>query len=140
MPVQDYDPREDGYGSKYLKGSDFADGPVFLTILDVNRVEFNDGSRKLALSFNDGSEATLNKRNYGRLTEKWGEDPNAWIHKTVMLMAGDAYQGKPALVMLPQADQTKLKAPRRPAPAPAAPAQSDNPFEGDGDDDQQIPF
>lgn len=122
MPVQGFDPREDGYGGKYVRGSDFED-PAYLTVGDVNRVEFNDGTRKLALLFNDGREATVNKRNYARLVEKWGDDPNKWIGKTVMCMAGDAYQGKPALVMLPQADRTTLKPPRRDVPLPPLPQQ-----------------
>lgn len=140
MPVQDFDPREDGYGSKYLRGSDFEE-PAFLTILDVTRVEFRDGTKKLALSFNDGREATVNKSNYGKLAAKWGENPNGWIHKTVMAMAGPAYQGKPSLVLLPQPEQTRLKPPRRDAPLPPLPP-ADNPFDGDDEDDdeQQIPF
>ena len=138
MPVSDFDPREDGYGGKYVKGSDFTE-PEFLTIGDVNRVEFKDGSKKLALLFNDGREATVGKRNFDRLVEKWGDNPNGWIGHTVMAMAGDAYQGKPALLLLPQADQTKLKPPRRDAPAPPPPPAGDNPFD-DEDGAGEIPF
>lgn len=142
MPVQDFDPREDGYGSKFLKGSDFEE-PAFLTILDVNRAEFRDGTKKLALTFNDGTEATVNKSNFAKLSAKWGENPNGWINRTVMAMAGPAYQGKPSLVLLPQPEQTKLKPPRRAAAAPQPPQapEGDNPFDGDDDDDgAQIPF
>lgn len=113
MPVTDFDPTVDGYGSKYVKGADFEE-PEYLTINDVNLVDFQDGTRKLALTFHDGRQATLNKRNYNRLTEKWGADPNGWIGKTVLCMAGDAYQGRPSLVMVPQVPK------RAPAPRPAA--------------------
>ena len=119
MPVQDFDPRTDGYGSKYLKGADFEDGPEYLTITDVNLVYFQDDSRKLSLTFNDGREATVNKRNFTRLTEKFGGDVNAWIGKTVLCMAGDAYQGRPSLVMVPQVPKAK------PAPAKVAPSIED---------------
>ena len=110
MPVSVFDPREDGYGGKYVRGSDFAE-PAFLTIGDVNRVEFKDGSKKLALLFNDGREATLGRRNFDRLVEKWGDNPNGWIGHTVMAMAGDAYQGKPALFDN-EADEAELLARR----------------------------
>jgi hypothetical protein len=123
MPVQDFDPITDGYGSKYVKGADFEE-PEYLTITDVNLVDFQDGTRKLALTFHDDRQATLNKRNYTRLTEKWGADPNGWIGKTVLCMAGDAYQGRPSLVMVPQVPKA---APKR-APAPAA------------DDDEEVVF
>lgn len=109
MPVQDFDPTSDGYGSKYVKGVDFADNPEYLTITDVNLVYFQDNSRKLALTFNDGREATVNKRNFTRLTEKFGSDVNGWIGKTVLCMAGDAYQGRPSLVMVPQVPRAAVK-------------------------------
>ena len=82
MPVQDFDPKNDGYGGKYIRGADFDDGPEYLTITDVNLVVFQDDSRKLVLTFNDGREATVNKRNFTRLTDKWGGDPNTWMQKT----------------------------------------------------------
>ncbi|HAJ36326.1 MAG TPA: hypothetical protein DCL15_11600 [Chloroflexi bacterium] len=122
MPVKDFDPTTDGYGSKYVKGADFEE-PEYLTITDVNLTDFQDGTRKLVLTFNDGREATVNKRNYTRLTEKFGADPNAWIGKTVLCMAGDAYQGRPSLVMVPQVPKTAAK---RTAPAMTAPATEDD--------------
>lgn len=118
MPVQDFDPTTDGYGSKYIKGADFEE-PEYLTINDVNLVDFQDGTRKLALTFHDDRQAALNKRNYTRLTEKWGADPNGWIGKTVLCMAGEAYQGRPSLVMVPQVPKPAA-AKRAPAPRPAA--------------------
>lgn len=125
MPVQNFDPTSDGYGSKFVKGADFTD-PAYLTITDVNLIDFQDGTRKLALTFNDGREATVNKRNYTRLTEKLGADVNAWIGKTVLCMAGDAYQGRPSLVMVPQVQKAK-------APAKAAPPRADASIEDAAD-------
>jgi hypothetical protein len=130
MPVQDFDPRTDGYASKYLKGADFEDGPEYLTITDVNLVYFQDDSRKLSLTFNDGREATVNKRNFTRLTEKFGGDVNGWIGKTVLCMAGDAYQGRPSLVMVPQVPKAK--------PAPVVQQRAGVQFEHG--DEQDIPF
>ena len=142
MPVQDYDPTTDGYGSKYVRGADFTEGPEVLLILDVNRVSFDrDGKneRKYELTFSDDRRATVNKRNYARFVEKWGDDPNKWIGRTVMCMAGDKFNGNISLIMLPQPEQTKLKPPRR--PAPAAPATADNPFDDeDGTDTGEVPF
>lgn len=137
MPVQDFDPREDGYGGKYVRGADFEDSPEFMTIQDVNLATFNDGSKKLALTFNDGREATVNKRNFTRLVEKWGENPNAWIGRTVMCMAGDKYNGNASLVLLPQVEQSsKAKAPKRDAPLPAVP----HPLRQPEAEEEDIPF
>jgi hypothetical protein len=119
MPVQDFDPKNDGYGGKYVRGADFEDGPEYLTITDVNLAYFADETRKLALTFNDGREATVNKRNFSRLVDKWGGDPNAWIGKTVLCLAGDKFNGNTSLVMHPQPTQkTPKPAPTKTAPQP----------------------
>lgn len=128
MPVTNFNEQE-LYGGNYRRGSDFTDGAERFKIADVELGEYQ-GNPTLELVLHDGTRASVRARNYKRLSEKWGKDPNAWIGKQVILDAGDDFNGKPALLIKPFT----------PKPKPAAPVDpyEDDPF--NDEDEEAVPF
>ena len=137
MPVKGFNER-DFFGGEYRKGSDFVDGDERFKITDVQAGEFQ-GSPTLELVFHDGRKASVRARNYKRLKEKWGADPNAWVGQTVICDAGDDFNGKPSLVIKPFVAKPKPSPAADPRPARNFDA-DDNPFADDEDEDDEIPF
>lgn len=136
MPVTGFNER-DFYGGEYVKGADFSEGAERFKITDVQAGEFQ-GNPTLELVFHDGRKASVRARNYKRLSEKWGKDPNAWVGQVVICDAGDDYNGKPALVIKPFVPKPKPAAPSKPAVTDFD--ADDNPFDDDEDEDDEIPF
>jgi hypothetical protein len=99
MPVKEFNERE-FFGGTYVRGSDFVGGAERFKIIDVQEGEYQ-GNPTLELIFHDGRKASVRARNYKRLKEKFGGDPNDWIGKVVICDAGDDYNGKPALLIKP---------------------------------------
>ena len=139
MPVKGFNER-DFFGGEYVRGSDFSDGAERFKITDVQAGEFQ-GNPTLELVCHDGRKASVRARNYKRLSEKWGKDPNAWVGQVVICGAGDDYNGKPALLIKPYTPKPKpaaLSPAADPRPARNFDA-DDNPFD-DEDEDEEVPF
>lgn len=95
-------------GGSTFKGSDFEDGAEEFVIIDVVELEFSDGKRKPALELAGADKkAPVGPRNLRTLMKAFGERTSLWIGQRVLLTAGDEYQGRPALLILPQKSKAK---------------------------------
>src|SRR5262249_43835026 len=101
-------------GSTFLKVEDIkASGPVRVTITDVSEGRFG----KLDLTFDDGTQLSLNSTNARVLTRAYGLESNDWINKQVELVVGEIkYDGKmnEAVLINPISPPIENKPPPKP--------------------------
>lgn len=95
-------------GGSTFKGSDFSEGAEAFVIEDVTELEFQDGTKKPALTLVGAEKkAPLGPRNLRKLMGAFGDRTSQWIGQEVLLTAGDEYQGRPSLLILPQKRKAK---------------------------------
>lgn len=95
-------------GGTTFKGADFAEGAEAFVIEDVIELEFQDGTKKPALTLAGADKkAALGPRNLRTLMKAFGERTSLWIGQEVLLTAGDEFQGRPSLLILPQKRKAK---------------------------------
>ena len=95
--------------SEFLRAEDIGANFWTATICNVDLKNFDDGSRKLFILFNELDKGlVLNKTNSDTIGELYGKNTDGWLGKQVMLFTMPVdYQGK------------KVQAIRVRAPAPA---------------------
>jgi hypothetical protein len=119
MAPQDID-LEELYAGKRIRGQD-VDEPLILTIAGAIVEEFKDGSKKVALVFQeDDRTASVGKQNKDRLQAAFGPRTSLWAGRQVILTQGQIYQGSPSLVISPYGVRRQNGA--APAAGAAAPA------------------
>jgi hypothetical protein len=104
------------YGSKGLSAEDLEGKSVIVTITKAELVSFDDGAKKVRLSFGGAphdKELVVNKTNYLSLVEITGsDDSDAWIgHALALFPTKVAYQGKqvPAIRIRSIAEEQQLR-------------------------------
>jgi hypothetical protein len=82
--------------SDFLKADDIGSNFWTATINKVDMKEFDDGSRKLFVMFNDLEKGlVLNKTNADTIGDLYGKNTDNWVGKPVMLFTMPVdYQGK----------------------------------------------
>lgn len=94
----------DLYGSPFLKGSDLAK-VTQVTISEYQINEFtdqrtNEKQRRIVLSFHKASKRlVLNATQARALAQAYGDDPESWIGKGVILSPGQAPNGQPTIIV-----------------------------------------
>ena len=114
-----------GGSSNYIKVEDVKEGPLKLTIEDVESVEF-DGKAKLQLIVTGGKKLTLNSTNTQTLIAAYSDDCDNWKGRGIVAYedANVFYGGK-------RMSGLRLKVPAAKTKAEAAPAK---PAADDADD------
>ena len=90
-----------------------ASGPIRVRITDVSEGRFD----RLNLTFNDGTQLSLNATNLRVLARAYGIDSNNWLDKEVELYVGEIqYEDKPRDIILlkPISPPIENKAPPKP--------------------------
>ena len=112
------------YGGNYLKAMDLAGKSRNVTIASEEVREFDDGSKKLVISFR-GVDKTLvlNTTNAKMIAAYFGPDTSQWIGKTIEL--------RPEKVNFAGniVDAIRCYVPQTPAPAVAAPSSPSGQFQ-----------
>jgi len=89
-----------------LKADDLGNKSWPLTIQEVDKYDFDDGT-KLILRFEKSEKGLiLNKTNARRIAEMHGPETDGWVGKTITLAAEDTeYEGRPTKGIRVQVDR-----------------------------------
>lgn len=104
--------------SEYMKAEDIGNDMWTFTIKTADVKEFQDGDRKLVLSFNEWEKSLpLNATNARAVADLYGHNSNAWIGQQIMLFS------MPVKFQDRMVNAIRIRAPMRqgqpPQPAPA---------------------
>lgn len=104
--------------SDFLKADDIGGNFWTVTVNAVDQKEFDDGSRKLHISFAELDKGlVLNKTNADMIGDLYGKNTDGWMGKQVMLFTAPVdYQGKKV-----QAIRVRAPAQQQPMPTRASP-------------------
>ncbi len=91
---------DDFYPSNYLKANDLKGEDVVFTIRDVERIEFDDGTKPIC-QFEEGTKSlVLNRTNFTSIAKLHGEDTETWKGKQISLFGTEvAFRGTPTLAI-----------------------------------------
>lgn len=105
--------------SDFLKADDIGSNFWTISIAKVDMKEFDDGSRKLFIMFNDLDKGlVLNKTNADTIGGLYGVNTDGWVGKPIMLFTMPVdYQGK-------KVNAIRVRAPATPGQPHAGPAQA----------------
>lgn len=107
--------------SEYLNAEDIGQNMWTMTIANAEVKEFQNGDRKIVLSFDDYDKVMpLNATNARAIGELYTPDTDAWIGKQIMLFTMPVdFQGKMVQAIRIRAPQRQSAPPRRSAPQSA---------------------
>lgn len=94
----------DLYGSPFLKGADLQK-VTQVTVSEYQVAEFDDQKtgqkqQRIVLSFHKAKkQLVLNKTQANALISAYGDDPEGWIGKGVILSPGQAPNGQPTIIV-----------------------------------------
>lgn len=119
--------------SDYLKAEDIGQNMWTMTIATADVKEFDNGDRKLVLTFDDFDKSLpLNATNARAIGDIYGKDTAHWIGQQIMLFTMPVdYQGKMVQAIRVRAPQRQTAPPRR-EPAMAGGFDERNPPPNDG--------
>jgi hypothetical protein len=73
---------------RYLKSSQFEEGPALLRISNVKRETLQDGESKFVVYFSNSQQGlVLNKTNGRAIRDMYGPQTEKWVGKTIVLFA-----------------------------------------------------
>lgn len=101
--------------SEFLKAEDIGANFWTATICNVDLKNFDDGSRKLFILFNELDKGlVLNKTNSDTIGELYGKNTDGWLGKQVMLFTMPVdYQGKKVQAIRVRAPASQQSMPAR---------------------------
>ncbi len=90
----------DVFPSTYLKANDLIGYDVVFTIRDVDRQEFDDGTKPLVWFEELSKGLVLNRTNFTSIAKLHGEDSEDWQGKRIALFGTEvAFRGTPTLAI-----------------------------------------
>ena len=91
---------DDFYPSNYLKANDLKGEDVVFTIRDVERQEFDDGTKPICWFEEVSKGLVLNRTNFTSIAKLHGDDSEDWQGKRIALFGTEvAFRGTPTLAI-----------------------------------------
>ena len=85
---------DDFYPSNYLKASDLKGEDVVFTIRDVERIEFDDGTKPICHFKESDKSLVLNRTNFTSIAKLYGDDTDSWLGNRISLFGTEvAFRG-----------------------------------------------